>query len=64
MLPFWSKQFLVEGTGAELTAQRAVFKDDSSKADAFDGCIYWKIFAYVNHIIDTIFPCRDATIRR
>jgi hypothetical protein len=39
----------------------AEFKDDSLKADAFNGCIYWEIFAYVDHMIDTNFPCRDAT---
>jgi hypothetical protein len=40
---------------------RTELEDDSSKEDAFIGCIFWKIIAFVDHTINTIFPCCDVT---
>jgi hypothetical protein len=41
--------------------QRTELEDDSSKADTFIGCIIWKIVASFDHMIDTVWPCCDAT---
>jgi hypothetical protein len=50
----------VKGIVTELMAQRTDLDDDSSKVNAFIRCVYWKIVASADDILDTIWPCCDA----
>jgi hypothetical protein len=52
---------LVEGSGTVLVSQRTELEHNASKADAFIGCVYWKIVAFSVHIFDAICPCSDDT---